>query len=164
MRYSASLWAGAAVVLLLSVSLKFAVGTPAVVPERPALRVEALHRFLGATAAADVEGIASGLPGSPLTGWRFDVDGCRAAVFPSEKRGAMDSFVRAHGRSSDRVAYVYRGRISTQRPTWVLARDVIVYRATSMFRTRGEPGYVVVIYAKSCAGPPGLPWDRMPSI
>jgi len=134
------------------------------VPDQPALRVEALHRFLASTAAADVEGIASGPPGSPPTGWRFEVGGCRAAAFPSEKRGAMDSFVRAHGRSSDRVAYVYRGRITDVRPTWTLARDVIVYRATGMFRRGGEPGYVVVTYAKACAGPPDLPWGRMPAI
>ena len=150
--------------LLLSVSLKFGVGAPAVVPDRPALRVEALRRFLAATPAAEVEAVTSGPPGSPVAGWRFEAGGCRAAAFPSEKRGAMDSFVRAHGRRSDRVAYVYRGRITTARPTWVLARDVIVYRATSMFRTGGEPGYVVVTYAKACAGPPGLPWDRMPAI
>jgi len=163
-RYSARLWSGAAAVLLLSVSLKLALGAPAVVPERPAIRVEALRRYLATTPAADVEAVVSGPPGSPPSGWRFEAGGCRAAVFPSEKRGAMDGFVRAHGRSSDEVAFVYRGRITATRPTWALARDVIIYRATSMFRAGAEPGYVVVTYAKACAGPPGLPWNRIPAI
>jgi len=163
-RSSARLWGAAAAILLLSVSLKLAVGAPAVVPEKPAVRVETLRRFLATTPAADVEAVASGPPGSPASGWRFQAAGCRAAVFPSEKRGAMDSFIRARGRSSDRVAFVYRGRITAARPTWALARDVILHRATSTFFGGAEPGYVVVTYAKTCAGPPGLPWDRMPAI
>ena len=164
MNSSARLWGGVAALLLVSVSLKVATGAPSVTPAQSALRLEALHRFLVTTPAEQLEGVASGAPGSPLAGWRFRVGGCQAAAFPSEKRGTMDSFARSHGRASDRVAYVYRGKITSPRPTWALARDVIVHHATGAFRSAGEPGYVVVIYSKACAGPPDLPWGRMPAI
>jgi hypothetical protein len=160
-RSSIRVWAAAAAVFLVSVSLKLVAAPP---PTNPDAQAENLHRFLATTRAEGIEGVPVGRAGPPWGGWRFRVAGCRAAVFPSGQREHQD--LLAHNRTprGDRIEYVYRGRLRTARPTWPLAVDMIAYRLAAPFRASREPSYVVLSYSKDCGAPPDLPWNRLPPI
>ncbi len=119
----------------------------------PAPRSEVLGRFLAATTGAPIEPVADG--------WRFRSGACQMSAFPSGPRGTLDLGPKSRARRRDRIAYVYRGELRAEPPTWTLASDVIFYRLTSAIRPANEPGYVVLIYPKDCAAP-SLPWSRLP--
>jgi hypothetical protein len=163
-RSSTSGYAAAAAVLALSLVLKLAV-SPAwaghATPPPP--RGEVLRRFLAATTVGGVEPIAAPAGEGHGAGWRFRSDDCAMSAYPSGPRGSFDLAAKSHARRRDRIAYVYRGELSATPPTWALAADVVLYRLTSAFRPENEPGYVVLIYPKTCAAPATLPWNRLPT-
>lgn len=149
-----ALVAAVAVAVALSLGLKIALADPGAGPAAAAqARAEALHRFLLANAG----------PLQPLApGWTFARGGCRYAAFPSSMRGNLDMNALARARRGDRVAYVYKGRVTDRRPTLALAFDIIAATAERPFRGGVEPGYVVLV-AKACQTLPDLPWDRLAS-
>jgi hypothetical protein len=145
--------------LLISVSLKVRAIPLAADPQA---RVAELHRFLTTNRADSIEGVPIGQSGPPWGGWRFRVGDCRAALFPSSSRESQDLFAHNRAGRGDRMEYAYRGRLRPVRPTWPLAIDLIAYRLAAPFRSGSEPGYAVVTYSSSCAGPPDLPWTQLP--
>lgn len=143
-----------ALALTLSLGLKIAVGVAHGASAPPVPRAEKLRRFLVAATPGSVEAV----PG----GWRFQSGGCQVRAFPSGERGTLDMSATSQARRRDRIAYVYRGRLLAQPPSFALAMDVIAYTAARPFRVANEPGYVVLIAPKTCAALPALPWDRLP--
>ena len=165
MRSSTSGYAAAAAVLALSLVLKLAVSPAWADHAPPPPRGEVLRRFLAATTVGGVEPIAArtGEREGGGAGWRFRSNDCAVSAYPSGPRGSFDLAARSHARRRDQIAYVYRGELSATPPTWALAADVVLYRLTSTFRPANEPGYVVLIYPKTCAAPSTLPWSRLPA-
>jgi hypothetical protein len=142
------------VLLAVSLGLKavLALSSPAG-SAAPPPRSEQLRRFLVAYAG----------PVEPLQGgWRLARGDCEILAFASARRGTLDTGAWQGARSSDRRAYVYRGRMTKTPPTWPLALDIAAYVVARPFRAGNEPGYVVLVARRACAGFPDLPWSRLP--
>lgn len=156
MKSSSSLALVAAAVLAASLGLKAVRTAPTSGPPHrlgQGARSAALGRFLAANVS----------PVAPVaSGWSFDRDGCHFLAFPSSERGTLDMTAMARAGPGDRVAYVYRGRVSDTRPTYAYAFDVMAYLAARSFRRASEPGYVILI-ARQCRTLPALPWDELPA-
>lgn len=154
MKSSTSLALAAAAVLGLSLGLKVWVGPTTAAAATPVSRTEALHRFLVAQV---------GPVQSAQGGWRFASKGCEVVAMPSGPRGTLDLEETKHAKRSDRIAYVYRGRVSDERPSLSLGMDVVAYMLAKPFRPAAEPGYVVLIARRGCPALPVLPWNRLPT-
>lgn len=155
MKSSVSLALIAVAVLALSLGLKVRAGpTTGALRTAPVARTEALRRFLVANAGA-VQSVQGG--------WRFARDGCEMLAFPSGPRGTLDVDEIKHASRTDRITYVYRGRVRDVRPSADLAFDVVGNMLVRPFRAATDPGYVVLIAKTGCPALPKLPWDRLPA-
>lgn len=141
-------------VLALSLGLKVLVSPFGVRGPQPLPRDAELHRFLVAATAAPVQPAAGG--------WRFQSGGCRLTAFVSGPRGTLDLAATSHRGRRERLAYVYRGRVSGAPPSLALTVDVVGYYLARPFRSLNEPGYVVLLVPEDCPAAPTLPWDRLP--
>jgi hypothetical protein len=152
---SASIALAASVILAASLGMKVAVArAPAgALAPAPDHRSEELRRFLVASAGA----------AEPVSGgWKFAQGSCQVSAFPSEARGLLDMDILYLAGPNDRVAYVYRGRVSDRRPGARLSVDILLFLAARPFLGGREPGYTVLI-ARDCPALPSLPWEKLPA-
>jgi hypothetical protein len=150
-------WAFAGVGLVLALSLGLKVLTSPYLGLRgppPVSAGERLHAFLLASASEPVAAVSDG-------GWRLGQGDCWLMAFPSGERGELDAQARNHARLTDRIAYVYRGRVADRPPVWDYAFAVVGYFLARPFRNVSEPGYVVLIRPKACGPFPDLPWSAL---
>jgi hypothetical protein len=152
---SISLVIGAAALAALSLALKVRAGpTTAGASAEAVSRNEDLRRFL----AANV-----GTVRPAQGGWRFAANGCDVLAMPSGPRGTLDLEETKRARHNDRIAFVYRGRVSERRPGVDLGLHVVAHMLVRPFRRTAEPGYVVLIAERGCPTLPALPWGKLPT-
>jgi hypothetical protein len=164
---SLSFWLAAAAIVSLSLAPKIVLGALRVAAPPAPTRAERLRTFLTGVSDGPVTAIGGGKLAPVIDGWRFETAGCAASAFPSGPRGTFDIAAsdEAHIMPGSRTAYVYRGAVSPEPPTWRVAQDVIAFRAISGFlpAKRDEPGYTVLVFPNGCAAAIALPWSRFRS-
>ena len=95
------------------------------------------------------------------TGWRFNLDGCRAAAVPDLAGAEVNRMLSGVTDGATRLNYVYRGRIASDYDHARTIGDRLVERMLEPWRRSRAPMVVVLVLSGDCDQVLRWDWSRL---